>query len=109
MPVNKRLVNGADKLGNYLHAVNFRPVGDPWWTEFRELLIDTYRAAWVTCRGSLLCPPFLHKDGTTNLTIELDRGQEPQLNWQAYGMPGQTIVAKVEYPEAPPTDWQCDL
>ncbi|WP_109614517.1 hypothetical protein [Pseudaminobacter salicylatoxidans] len=109
IPVGKHLVNCVDRLGNYLHAVQFQRMNDPWWMDFKALLLETYRAAWIVCQGSLLCPPFISSGGKTSVTIEVDQNQERQVDWRAYGKPGDMVDVHVDYPNSPPLEWVCDL
>jgi len=108
IPIANALVKQAENLGAYLHAMQeFHDSDDPWWGILESALSEIYRGAWLACKGNLLCPPFLHADGTTNIAIEFD-GDIPA-HWEHYRKPGTRLVATVDYPSRPPADWKCDL
>lgn len=110
VPINKKLVKNADKLGGYLHAAEeYHSPDDFWWSRFHELLVQTYREAWIACQGKLLCPPLLTPNGTTSVTIEFDHEQDMPPEWREYYSKGKAIVVEVDYPKSAPADWQCDL
>jgi hypothetical protein len=108
IPIQRPLVKKAEGLGDYLHAKQkFHSAGDAWWSELEALLKEIYRGVWYCCRGILLCPPFLHEDGTTSVAFEYADPMPP--HWERYREPGTQIVVKVEYPSGPPADWVCDI
>lgn len=93
------------------HAqTTFRALDDPWWRDAREGLEKHYRLAWVACRGNLLVPPLWNGIGKPAhpLVIEATDG-DTSLIERMQGSVGKPFKVQVEYLEAPPPDWICDL
>ena len=103
-PVTADLNKSAKQLGDYLHAkALFHAADDPWWSDFRDRLINIYRMAWVACRGELICPPLIsRKDPTRALQTNLTMEARPHLQHFIDTMrEGRTFSVAVEYPSFP--------
>lgn len=77
------------------------------WEKFRELVLDTYREAWLLLQGTLLCPP-IKKDGLVKILFELDHGEDAEEAVNRLSSTDKYVVS-VSYPETPPKEWAPDL
>ena len=110
VPVNINLRKQAQKIGEYMHAMlKSRPVDDEWWQDFNRQILEIYRSAWLTCQGHLLCPLFLHSDGTTEVAFEFDRERFDTISLEQLVGEGRLVDVQVEYLSNHPEDWKCDL
>ena len=108
VPVAEELRNGGERLSDFLHAQDkWYRAGDLWWAKTRAQVVGVYRLAWACAQGSLISPVFLkngHTIGTVMMEIdERTRGVADTLK------PGIEGLLTVNYLDAPPPLWVCDL
>jgi hypothetical protein len=111
VPVGEELRNAGERLSDLLHVQAKRyDVSDPWWTETRRRLVGIYQRAWACCQGRLLCPALVGKDGQTigAIKIELDANGDPR-GVADMLKPGVRGILRVNYLDAPPKEWVCDI
>jgi hypothetical protein len=108
-PVTRHLANVAEQLGRYLHSLDrVRDDQDPWWERTRSHLIEVYRKAWIACRGDMLAPPIMAKDGIRH-QVSFATDEDRELLLKIMMPKGSPFVAAVRYLEHPPDDWRPDL
>lgn len=118
-PVPERLKAFAERyLDDMRHAqVLYRAPDDPWWAEARERLIENYRIAWISSRGTVPVPPlfdwskpeqtlshsfvFMYPDGFPS--------EEKPNALHSHIKAGKTMDFNVIYMEESPKEWVCDL
>lgn len=97
-PVTKALRGNAERLGNYLHSQKVaRPEGDPWWTEFKDLLLEIIGQLRVATRGTLLGPALKNGEEilmNTSLPPELD----PSMMYKVGGLAHVHVGYLDEFP-----------
>ena len=110
-PVSKRLIKGAEKLGELLHSQKaFHADEDVFWSTTRAEVLSVYRDAWLSCRGTLLAPPLWQsktkqctpsrwKTLMTNSAHLVERAVARKT----------TISMRVNYLDQVPSNWVCDL
>ncbi len=69
-PVSVRLKAIAERLGDFLHAQEFRQPDDPWWHETRCIVSEGVALLTEACAGELLGPPLTDKStGRTSMPM----------------------------------------
>lgn len=98
-------------LDNLRHAQPaYRNRDDPWWANTRDLLIDNYRLAWISCQGNSLAPPmWSSKSRLTHPMVFEVREQDRAALETLRKSVGDHFEVHVDYLESPPPDWICDL
>jgi hypothetical protein len=111
-PVPASLAKYCERtLDGLRHAQpQFRNENDPWWAETRDKLITNYRLAWIACAGNLLVPPLWSGSGKDvhPLVVEVTDDNRPWVEKMANAI-GEHFKVDVDYLEAPPAHWICDL
>ena len=100
-----------DELRHAQHV--YRKPNDDWWNEKRQGLIENYRLAWLSSRGTVPIPPLF------DLSKPLNGGM-PLANSVVFLYPDDEEVdtwmekdtqvnLEIDYLEEPPAEWVCDL
>jgi hypothetical protein len=112
-PVPASLTRFCERsLDSLRHAQRiYRKHDDPWWETTRNLLIENYRLAWISCQGNLLVPPlWSSRSGQTHpMVFELDEKDRAFMETIRSSSAGDPFQVHVEYLESPPRTWVCDL
>jgi hypothetical protein len=108
-PVTYQLKNSAEKLGDLLHVQkNRRSNEDAWWTQARADLVKIYRGAWVACRGEMLSPLLLDRNGNAVGAIEFVGPRNDDL-FERIQRKGRKFKLTVNYIGAPTPEFVPDL
>jgi hypothetical protein len=111
-PVPKRLRDACERqLDGLRHAQHeYRALCHPWWAQQRDLLITSYRLAWVACQGDVPMPPLWNtKTGEAHpMVFDVTPENEQYLNLFS-GSVGANFSLRVSYIEVPPASWVPDL
>lgn len=76
-PVSSELQAVAKRLGDYLHAGEYRPPDDEWWGSFRTTIETGCHLLEDATSGTLLGPPLINKEsGRLHLPMELPLGSQ---------------------------------
>ena len=97
-PVTSELRKNAQRLGGYLHALTYSDVSsDPWWDEFKQLLMIIETQLHDATTGVLLGPPILHKS-TKQSTMSISGLLDKELEYLHKKMQkDEHITMKVDY------------
>lgn len=111
-PIPSRVTRAAEKLGSLLHSQpRVRAATDGWWDSTRSQLIELYRGAWAACRGEHMAPPLW--DSVTGIahpsTMYASPATADLLIRILRSKGGARFILRVEYLDAIPADWNCDM
>jgi hypothetical protein len=96
-PVSKELQKLGMKLGDYLHAVPFRPPEDEWWGRLRTNVEVGCHLLEEATFGQLLGPPLQNKrTGLLHLPMELPPGKSAA----DITVKGESVVLEISYHES---------
>ena len=98
-PVSPSLKKKAEKLGNYLHAMQrLRTDNDPWWKTTRRFLEETYAELVEANRGELVGPPLRNREnGTVHIYWQGPSIAEKPPRYIGKSYVGTQMVFEVEY------------
>ena len=112
-PIPQSLSNFIEKQsGDLLHSQKqYRPLNDPWWANTKKEVVAAYQAAWLACQGNAMAPPLWNPQNkqTNSLIVKCGREGDQALLERLANSVGQSYNIRIDYLDAAPSSWICDL
>ncbi len=103
-PVTSRLRRMAERLGDFMHAMQRDPPSDEWWTGTRTTLEAVFEELYKASAGTLLGPPLVNAQGKLEFVHEPLPGEDPSATMALLGRSGEEITIQVRYLDDLPKD-----
>jgi len=103
-PVTANLRRMAERLGDYMHAMQRVPPSEEWWSAMRDYLEEVFEQLYQANAGTLLAPPIVNAKGEMRLIHELLPGENAQETSALMGRPGTDVIVQVRYLDSVPAD-----
>ena len=103
-PVRSKLRRMAQRLGDYMHAMQGHPTSKGWWEGMRAYLEQVFEELFQANTGTLLGPPLVSSAGKLDFVHELLPDEDAGDTLAALGKPGTEATIRVRYLDDVPTD-----